>query len=85
MAYRAGVPVLPTFITMQDDSERLDENGYPLQHHTLHIMPPIYPDKTISEKEGVEKMCQDAYKAYQQKYEEVYDEELTFSCDNQGE
>ncbi len=85
MAYRAGVPVVPTFITMQDDKERLDENGYPLQRHTVHIMSPIYPDKSLGEKLGAEKMCQDAYEAYRQKYEEVYGEKLTFSCDDKEE
>ena len=83
MAYRAGVPVLPIFITMQDDKERLDENGYPLQHHTVHIMPPIYPDKSLGEKAGAEKMSQDAYALYKQKYEEVYGEPLVFSCEEE--
>ena len=83
MAYRAGVPVVPTFITMQDDSERLDENGYPLQHHTVHIMPPVYPDKTLGEKLGAEKMCEQAYELYKAKYEEVYGEKLTFACDKE--
>lgn len=85
MAYRAGVPVVPTFITMQDDKERLDEHGYPLQHHTVHIMPPIYPDTSLGEKAGAEKMCKDAYELYRQKYEEVYAEKLTFTCEDKGE
>ena len=85
MAYRAGVPVVPTFITMQDDKERLDEHGYPLQHHTVHIMPPIYPDTSLGEKAGAEKMCKDAYELYRQKYEEVYGEKLTFTCEDKGE
>ena len=83
MAYRAGVPVVPAFITMQDDSERLDENGYPLQHHTVHIMPPVYPDKSLGEKLGAEKMCAQAYELYKAKYEEVYGEKLTFACDKE--
>ena len=83
MAYRAGVPVVPTFITMQDDSERLDENGYPLQRHTVHIMPPVYPDKSLGEKFGAEKMCAQAYELYKAKYEEVYGEKLTFACDKE--
>lgn len=71
MAYRADVPVLPTFITMTDD-ERLDDSGYPIQRFTLHIMPPIYPDKTLGEKVGAEKMKDQAYEACKAKYEEVY-------------
>jgi len=71
-AYRANVPVVPTFITLEDDKERLDENGYPVQRHTLHVMPPIYPDKELGEKAGAEKMMNDAYAACKAKYEEVY-------------
>ena len=71
MAYRADVPVVPTFITMTDDA-RLDSDGYPIQRLTLHVMPPIYPDKTLGEKLGAQKMCEDAYAACKAKYEEVY-------------
>ena len=71
IAYRADVPVVPTFITLTDD-ERLDGDGYPIQRLTLHVMPPIYPDKTLGEKLGAQKMCDEAYEACKAKYEEVY-------------
>jgi len=77
MAYRAGVPVLPTFITMKDD-ERLDETGYPIQRFTYHIMPPIYPDESLGEKAGAEKMKDEAYALCKAKYEEVYGIPLTY-------
>ena len=78
MAYRAGVPVLPTFITMTDDT-RLDGDGYPIQRHTLHIMPPIYPDTTLGEKAGAEKMMNEAYALCKAKYEEVYGIPLVYA------
>ena len=78
MAYRANVPVIPTFITMQDDSKRIDESGYPLQRHTLHIMQPIYPDLSLGEKAGAEEMMQKAYELCKAKYEEVYQTPLTY-------
>lgn len=81
MAYRADVPVLPTFITMTDD-ERLDENGYPMQRFTLHVMPAIYPDKTLGEKSGAEKMRDEAYALCKAKYEEVYKTPLTYGEEN---
>ena len=71
MAYRAGVPVVPTFITMTDDT-RLDGTGYPIQRFTLHVMPPIYPDESLGEKAGAEKMKEQAYALCKAKYEEVY-------------
>lgn len=81
MAYRANVPVLPTFITMKDDS-RLDDTGYPIQRLTIHIMPAIYPDESLGEKAGSEKMKDTAYAFCKAKYEEVYGVPLTY---NNGE
>lgn len=79
MAYRSNVPVVPTFITMQDDETRLDASGYPLQRHTFHVMPPIYPDLTLGEKLGAQKMCDEAFKACKEKYEEVYGKPLVYA------
>ena len=78
IAVRAGVPVLPTFITMKDDETKLDEHNYPLQHYTLHVMPPVYPDKTLSEKQAAEKMKEDTFALYKAKYEEVYGVPLAY-------
>lgn len=77
MAAHAGVPVLPTFITMTDDA-RLDADGYPMQRFTLHIMPPIYPDKNVSEKAAAEKMMHAAFELCKDKYEEVYQTPLRY-------
>ena len=84
MAYRAGVPVLPTFITMRDD-ERLDESGYPIQRYTFHIMPPIYPDESLGEKAGAEKMKDEAFALCKAKYEEVYGVPLCYGTHRQEE
>ena len=78
IAARAGVPVLPMFVTMKDDETKLDEHNYPLQHYTLHVMPPVYPDKTLSEKQAAEKMKEDTFALYKAKYEEVYGVPLAY-------
>lgn len=78
IAARAGVPVVPTFVTMKDDETKLDEHNYPLQHYTLHVMPPVYPDKTLSEKQAAEKMKEDTFALYKAKYEEVYGVPLAY-------
>ena len=83
MAYRAGVPVLPTFITMTDDV-RLDGDGYPMQRFTFHIMPAIYPDKSLGEKVGAEKMKEEAYALCKAKYEEVYGIPLTYNDEEES-
>ncbi len=84
IAYRAGAPILPTFISMKDD-ERLDGDGYPIQRFTYHIMPPIYPDKSLGEKAGAEKMMQEAYAACKAKYEEVYGVPLVYGDESEVE
>ncbi len=85
IAVRAGVPVLPTFITMKDDETKLDEHNYPLQHYTLHVMPPVYPDKTLSEKQAAEKMKEDTFALYKAKYEEVYGVPLAYLKEESAE
>ena len=77
IAYKAGAPVLPTFITMQD-SDIIGPDGAPLQRHTFHIMPPIYPEAGLSVKDGAQKMLDAAFAAVKAKYEEVYGIPLTY-------
>ena len=78
IAQRAGVPVIPMFITMQDDKERVDGDGYPVQRHTLHIMPPIYPDGLTPEEMG-----RKTYEACKQKYEDVYKIPLEYETEEE--
>jgi 1-acyl-sn-glycerol-3-phosphate acyltransferase len=83
MAYRAEVPVVPMFISMVDD-KRLDGDGYPIQRMTLHIMPPVYPDKTLGEKRGAEKMKEEAFALTKAKYEEVYGIPLVYGEEDEN-
>lgn len=78
IAHRAGVPVVPTFITMQDDPERVDGDGYPVQRHTLHVMPAIYPEENTPEE-----MMQKTYEACKVKYEEVYGIPLVYGSEEE--
>jgi hypothetical protein len=56
----------------------LDENGYPVQRHTLHILPPVYPDVTLGDKAGAEKMKEEAFALCKAKYEEIYKVSLVY-------
>ena len=78
IARRAGVPVLPTFITMINDPVKKDESGYPLQRHTLHVLPPVYPDLNCGEKEDAKRMCEEAFGRCKEKYEEIYNIPLVY-------
>ena len=82
IAYKANVPVLPVFISMQD-GEGVDEYGYPVQRHTVHILPPVYPNSTLGEKLGATKMLEETYALYKEKYESVYGKELVFDTENE--
>lgn len=58
IAFKSSVPILPCFITMKD-SEKLGEDGYPIQEYVINIEKPIYPDNSLSRKEAIEKMMEE--------------------------
>ncbi len=71
IAVRNNVPVVPIFITMED-SDVIDPDGFYVQEYTLHILPAIYPDPTLSGSEAREKMKKENYDAWVRVYEEFY-------------
>jgi 1-acyl-sn-glycerol-3-phosphate acyltransferase len=71
MAIRAGVPVIPFFLTMQD-SDRIGADGFPIPRHTVHILPPIYPDPTLPVREAAARMAEENYRAWCRVYQDVY-------------
>ena len=71
MAYRAGVPVIPFFITLTE-TETLGPDGFPIPRHTVHILPPILPDTSLPLREATEKMAAENYAAWCRTYEEFY-------------
>ncbi|MCR5184940.1 MAG: 1-acyl-sn-glycerol-3-phosphate acyltransferase [Bacilli bacterium] len=70
-AATANVPVIPTFITMRD-TDKKDQDGYPIQAYTLHILEPIYPDPSLSVAENVKNMKAANELAWKNIYEKVY-------------
>jgi 1-acyl-sn-glycerol-3-phosphate acyltransferase len=80
MAIRAGVPVIPFFLTMQD-SDKIGADGFPIPRHTVHILPPIYPDTALPQREAAAKMAEENYRAWCQKYEEVYGLPVRYDCE----
>lgn len=77
-AAKAGVPVIPTFITMRD-TDKLDQDGYPIQAYTLHILDPIYPDTDLPINEAANKMRSENEKAWKECYEKTYGIQLTYT------
>ena len=76
-AAKANVPIVPIFVTMQD-TDRLDEYGFPKQSYTIHVMPPIYPDPQKALRENEREMLARNQQLCNDKYREVYGMDVTY-------
>ena len=81
-AARNNVPVLPCFITMED-SEYLDDDGFPVQEYTIHVGEPIQPNPLISRAENVAMMRARNYEVWKKIYEETYGVPLEYTTDEE--
>jgi 1-acyl-sn-glycerol-3-phosphate acyltransferase len=79
-AAKAGVPVLPCFITMQD-SEYIGADGFPVQEYTVHIAPPILPDPQRSVSENTAWMKEENYRVWKEIYEQTYGIPLAYTTE----
>ena len=77
LAIRNKVPVVPVFITMED-GDVLDGDGFFVQEYTLHILPAIYPDESLSYVQAKEDMKNKNYEAWVKVYEEFYQKPLKY-------
>ncbi|MEE1078786.1 MAG: glycosyltransferase [Agathobacter sp.] len=81
-AARNNVPVIPCFITMED-SEYLDDDGFPVQEYTIHVGEPIQPNPLISRAENVAMMRARNYEVWKKIYEETYGVPLEYTTDEE--
>ena len=72
-----NVPVVPTFVEMQD-LEREVAPGFRDVRTVLHVLPPIYPDPSLSARENSFAMCKADYVAKVACYEQCYHRPLTY-------
>ncbi len=72
------VPVIPTFITMQD-SEIIGGDGFPVQEYIVNIGAPIYPDPEKKDRENAGEMRDKNYELWKQIYEEFYGIPLVYT------
>lgn len=77
LAVRNKTPILPIFITMED-SDIPDGDGFFVQEYTLHILPAIYPDLSLSRADAQKKMKKENYDAWVRVYEEFYQKPLVY-------
>ncbi len=80
-AAKAGVPVVPMFITMRD-SVHIDDDGFPVQEYTIHIEKPIYPNSLLSVRENSEKMAEENFRIWREIYEREYGIPLSYTCNS---
>lgn len=78
LAIRNKTPIIPIFITMEN-SDFLDDDGFFVQEYTVHILPAIYPDETLTNVEARDKMKRENYEAWVKVYEDFYKTPLVYS------
>lgn len=76
-AAKFGVPVIPCFVTMEDQ-EHLDGAGFPRQSYTVHILPPLYPDPEKPLRENERGMKEENYRLCREVYAAAYGSEPDF-------
>ena len=77
LAVQNNAPIVPIFITMED-SDVTDPYGFPVQEYTLHILPAIYPDGSLSAIEARSRMKEENYEAFVRVYEDFYGVPLVY-------
>lgn len=77
-AVKNKVPIIPMFMTMED-TERLDSDASSVQAVSLFVLPPIYPDENLTEKENEKIMAEKNYNAVKSLYEKFYSIPLSYS------
>ena len=77
LAVRNKVPVVPIFITMED-SDVPDGEDFWVQEYTIHVLPAIYPDASLSFAAAKEKIKKENYEAWVKVYEDFYGKPLIY-------
>ena len=73
------VPIIPTFTEMVTLGGDRDRDGFLPVKHTLHVLPPIYPDKNLSLRENRAGMQTKDYNYKKKCYETVYNKPLDYN------
>lgn len=81
-ACKFDIPVVPCFIEIQN-TDAIGEDGFYISKYKLHVLTPIYPDKSKNLKERKEDMMKRDYQTRIKKYEEVYLRKYDAEFDNE--
>lgn len=66
-----NVPVIPTFITMRDNTD-ITSDGMPIQAYTINVGAPIYPNNSLVPRENIRRMRDLDYTYCKNIYEKHY-------------
>ena len=65
------------------DSDRLGEDGFPIQEYTIHIAPPIYPREDKNTKENTAYLMEQNATVWREIYESTYEIPLVYETNNE--
>ena len=78
LATQNDVPILPIFITMED-TDKMGEDGFPIQAYTVNIGEPIYPDEKLNLKDNTNMMKKKNFETWKNIYEDFYQIPLEYT------
>lgn len=78
-AVKNDVPIMPMFITMQPKKVMAENGKRNFSDYTLHILPPIYADKNLTQQENVNHLMESNYEMWKTLYEQTYNKTLKFN------
>lgn len=77
-AVECNVPVISCFVEIENSLEP-DTEGFNKTLFTIHILKPIYPDQSLSQREASKKMMETDYEQKKQAYEDAYGKKLDYT------
>ncbi len=83
-AVKNNVPIIPMFITIEPNTQVVDEqNRLNFGSYTIHILPAIYPKTDLSKKENEKYMKLENFRLWKECYEKTYNKKLSYSTDKE--
>lgn len=77
-AAKSNVPVIPCFVTVDNNKKPYGKFVAADYEYTVHVMPPIFPDSAKSVRENAAEMQNRNFEMCKSKYEEVYKIPLSY-------
>lgn len=73
-----NVPIIPMFITMED-TDKIGDDGFPIQAHTVNIGKTMFIDPNLSQKENINMLSEKYHEFCVDIYEKFYNTKLVYN------